>query len=142
MVIQSIKWLQKQRYTNWMFFTIQLSALPPMLLLIHTTVNCGPRSKPVDSDIGFSLFIRHSWARPRITFPPFSISLEALAAQDHLSLSNSSTHSPGLPLAETHFAAAFDWNKIQDTLKLTAFISQSAFKQKLNYVLVDPPGSC
>ena len=41
-----------------------------------------------------------------------------------------------------HFAAAFDWNKIQDTLKLTAFISQSAFKQKLNYVLVDPPCSC
>ena len=108
MVIQSIKWLQKQRYTNWTFFTIQLSALPPMLPLIHTTLNfsnwwTGPHSKPVDSDIGFSLFIRHSWARPRLTFPPFSISLEALTAQDHLSLSNSSTHSPGLPSAETPF---------------------------------------
>ena len=108
MVIQSIKWLQKQHYTNWTFFTVHPSALPPMLPLIHTTLNfsnwwTGPHSKPVDSDIGFSLFIRHSWARPRITFPPFSISLEALTAQDHLSLSNSSTHSPGLPSAETPF---------------------------------------
>ena len=72
----------------------------------------------------------------------------------HLSRSTYRTRSSELiklinPLTRTtfgrnsfHFAAAFDWNKIQDTLKLTAFISQSAFKQKLNYVLVDPPCSC
>ena len=145
MVIQSLKWLQKQCYTNWTFFTVHPSALPPMLPLIHTTVNfsnwwTGPPSKPADSDIGPSLFIRHSWASNLSSLLHLSRSTYRTRSSELIKLINRHSRT-NFGRNSFNFAAAFDWNTIQDTLKLTAFTSQSAFKQKLNYVLVDPPCS-
>ena len=66
------------------------------------------------------------------------------SAQDHLSLSNSSTHSPGLPSAETPFILQ---QLLTGTKSKTASNLQLSYhslpsSRNLTIVLVDPPCSC
>ena len=140
MVMSSIKWLPSVPLIGWMLSTTQPSVLPPF-----STHHCD-----LYKLIGWpSLHTRrlHHWFlliyKTLLGKTPWYLSNLLHLSHNNYHLRSSEFFTPSIPKARTvfgqnsfRFAAANDWNSLQNSLKLPALPSLHIFKQKLQHSLV------